>query len=118
MIVAELVSRVTLLTLLAILTVTVAAGVVAGITGAAGAAAGGAIALLNFRWLARGAASALRGGRGRSLGLVAVGLRYLATFGALALVLSTGWAHPLAVVVGLSVLPPVLIAHGLERSGG
>ena len=117
MIIAELVSRVTLLTLLAILTVTAAAGLVAGITGATGAAAGGAIALLNFRWLARGAASVVQEGRGRRLGLAAVSLRYLATFCALALVLSTGWAHPLAVVVGLSVLPPVLIAHGFKRSG-
>ena len=110
----ELISRVTLLSLPATLAVAAVAGWVGGIPGAGGAAAGGAIALVNFRWLARGAAIALGQPRVRSFALVRVGLRHAVTFSALALALSTGWAHPIAVIAGLSVLPPVLIAHGLR----
>jgi hypothetical protein len=42
-----------------------------------------------------------------------VGLRQLFTFGALGLLVAQGWAHPVAVAVGLAALPPVLLAQGL-----
>src|SRR5436853_375562 len=69
------------------------------------------------RWLARGAAGALRGEGGFALGLTGLGLRSAGAFGALALTLAGGWAHPLAVIAGLSVLPPVLIAAGVRSAG-
>jgi hypothetical protein len=83
---------------------------------AAGVGGGGGLALLNFRWLARDLqrATALIGegsaGGGR---LGRIGLRRLVTFGALALLVAQGWAHPLAVAIGLVALPPVLLAQGL-----
>ena len=76
-----------------------------------------AIALLHFRWLARGAAGALRGEGGFALGLTGLGLRSAGAFGALALTLAGGWVHPLAVIAGLSVLPPVLLAAGARSAG-
>jgi hypothetical protein len=109
------VSRVTLLSFAAIVAVSAVAAWLGGRGAAVGIAAGGAIALLNFRWLARSAAAAVGAGRGlRALALF--GLRYLASFGALAVILGARWADPLAVIVGLSVLPPVLITAGLRAA--
>jgi hypothetical protein len=45
-----------------------------------------------------------------------LGLRYVLLFGAVALLLGYGLVHPLALVAGLSVLPPVLIACGLRAA--
>ncbi len=112
-----LVSRVTVLGIGAIAVVTAGAAWLSGAAGAAGAAGAGAIALLNFRWLARGAVRAVAGGGPRGA-VVGLGLRHLATLGALALLLSSGWAHPVAVVLGIAVLPLVLIAEGLRVARG
>ena len=111
----ELIARVTLLALPAVLLVAAVAGWLGGLTAATGVAAGGAVALANFHWLAREAGRALDAGRGRWFVLAGIGLRYPGSFAALALALATGWAHPLGVVAGLAVLPPVLIAQGLRR---
>src|SRR2546422_2895243 len=94
MTVPELISRVTVLCFLTTPVVAAGAMWLAGLPGAVGAVAGSAIALLHFRWLARAAAYALCGERGRMLGLAGLGLRYAGTFVALALTLATGWAHP------------------------
>ena len=67
MTVADLVSRVTLHCLAAIAALAAGAGWLAGLPGAAGVAAGGAIALLHFRLVARGAAGVLRGEGGFTL---------------------------------------------------
>lgn len=83
---------------------------------AAGVGGGGAIALLNFRWLARDVsrATALIAEGGGGVGRIGrVGLRQLVTFGALGLLVAQGWAHPVGVGIGLAVLPPVLLAEGL-----
>jgi len=117
MAVTELISRVTVLCLLATPVVAAGAGWLAGVPGAVGAVAGSAIALLHFRWFARGAARALCGGPGRGLSLAGLGLRFAGTFATLALTLATGWAHPLAVIAGLSVLPPALVAEGARSKG-
>jgi hypothetical protein len=110
-----LISRVTVLSISAVAVVAAAAAGFTGLAGAAGAAGAGAIAVLNFRWLARGAAHALAGGGPRGA-LVSLGLRHLATLGALAVLLSSGWAHPVAAVAGIAVLPVVLIAEGLRTA--
>ena len=88
----------------------------AGAPAAAGVGGGGAIALVNFRWLARdvgrATAAVVEGGAG--IGRIGrVGLRQLVTFGALGLLVAQGWAHPVAVGVGLAALPPVLLVQGL-----
>lgn len=88
----------------------------AGAPAAAGVGGGGAIALVNFRWLARdvsrATATVVEGGAG--IGRIGrVGLRQLVTFGALGVLVAQGWAHPVGVGVGLAALPPVLLVQGL-----
>ena len=82
---------------------------------AAGVGGGGAIALLNFRWLARDVSRATApiaegGGVGR---IGRMGLRQFVTFGALGLLIAQGWGHPVGVGIGLAALPPVLLIQGL-----
>ena len=86
-----------------------------GLDGALGAAAGAGIAVGNFRWLAsRAQATGGDGPSARSLWSLAAVLRLAALAAAVGLVLVSGHAHPLAVVCGLSVLPVVVVAHGLR----
>jgi hypothetical protein len=96
--------------------ITAGAWWVAGAPAAAGVGGGGAIALLNFRWLARDVsrATALIGEGGITVGRIGrVGLRQVVTFGALGVLIAQGWAHPVGVGIGLAALPPVLLAQGL-----
>jgi ATP synthase I subunit len=119
MTVADLTSRVTRRCLFALPGLVAGAGWLAGPAGAVGVGAGAGIALVHFRWLVRGAAGAVRpGARGAgAFSAAGLGVRYVVTFVALALTLASGWAHPLAVLAGLSVLPPVLIAEGVRSVG-
>ena len=104
--------------LIALLPVAVCGGQLGGWPGALGSLAGGLISLGSFRWLASGVAraGAPAARAGMAVSALGVGVRHLALFGALAAVLGTGVAHPLALVAGLSVLPPVLIALGLVET--
>jgi|GEM_PF-1427168 len=82
---------------------------------AAGVAAAGALAILNFRWLARGAALAAGAGRERrpaAWALAAAG-RFAAVLAVLAALLASGWVHPVGVVAGLTVLPLAVVVRGL-----
>ena len=56
------------------------------------------------------------GGAPASAWLVGAGLRFAACTAACALLLTTGWAHPVALVAGFTVLPCDLIARGLAAS--
>ncbi len=111
----EFVGRVSRVLLVALAPVAACGGLLAGWRGAVGSLAGGLISLGSFRWVASGVARAsmptARGGL--ALSALAVGARHLALFAALAVVLWSGAAHPVAVLAGLSVLPPILIALGL-----
>src|SRR3989442_14322758 len=79
-----------------------------------GVVAGGVPAVLTFRWLvARASAATAAGNAAASAWLVGAGLRFAACTVACALLLTTGWAHPVALVVGFTVLPCDLIARGL-----
>jgi hypothetical protein len=110
------IGRVTVRALAVLLTVAAVAGGIWGAAGAAGVAGAGGLALLDFRWLARGAARATAGNvTGRAL--LRLGARHLGMLGGLSALLATGWGDPIGVVVGLTVLPPVLVAHGLARPG-
>jgi len=115
---AEFVKRVSLATLVALGPVVAGAALGAGRAGAIGSLAGGLIALAAFRWIARGVGRAVTSGAGGGLALsgLAVGVRHLALFGALAAVLASGAAHPLALVAGLSVLPPMIVVFGLRAT--
>ena len=90
----------------------VAAAWLGGPAGALGAAGGVVLALGNFRWLVSRATAA----DGRALWSITAGLRFLA-FGALcAALLASGWAHPVALVIGLTALPCALVGHGLRAA--
>jgi len=114
----DFVGRVSMITLVLLTLVTTAGGVLAGWPGALGGLAGGLTSLGSFRWIASGVARAATPGSrgGLAMSALGVGVRHLALFGALALVLVSGAAHPVALLVGLSVLPPVLIAVGLRET--
>ncbi|MBI2554552.1 MAG: ATP synthase subunit I [Candidatus Rokubacteria bacterium] len=113
----DLASRVTVSGLSTVVAMAAVAGWIGGLEGAAGVAGGGAVAILNFRWLARSVATVVARvrGEGRSGGVAFRGiwLRHVTTLGALGFLLGSGWTHPLAVIIGLSALPPVLVAQGL-----
>ena len=89
-------------------------GLVAGFPGALGVLAGALLSVASFRGLARGAeraAALFAGGRAHPLWVLGLGLRYLVLFGLIVLLLRAG-LHPVALMAGLAVLPPILIAHG------
>jgi hypothetical protein len=114
--IAELAEKVTWSGGLTVAAITAGAWWVAGAPAAAGVGGGGAIALLNFRWLARDVsrATALIGEGGITVGRIGrVGLRQVVTLGALGVLIAQGWAHPVGVGIGLAALPPVLLAQGL-----
>lgn len=116
MAIAELAAKVTWSGGLTVAAMTAGAWWIAGAPAAAGVGGGGAIALLNFRWLARDVsrATALIGEGGITVGRIGrVGLRQVVTFGALGVLIAQGWAHPVGVGIGLAALPPVLLAQGL-----
>jgi ATP synthase I chain len=98
-------------------TLALAAAWVGGAAAALGVGAGIVLALGNFRWLASRAVSATTAATsvraGWSLG---AGLRLAALAAACAALLATGRAHPVALVIGLSVLPCALIGHGLRTA--
>jgi hypothetical protein len=90
------------------------AAFLAGPGGALGVLAGGGLALANFWWLqSRATAACVRGGARRTGWLAASGLRLGVVGSACAALLATGWAHPVALVMGLTVFPSVLVALAL-----
>lgn len=112
-----MVSRVTTRGIVGVILVSAVAGSVWGRAGVVGTAGAGLIALANFRWLARGTLLAGRG-EGRHREAIALGLRHLGTVVALGALVASGWVHPIAVVLGVVILPPLLIAQGLSRGDG
>jgi ATP synthase I chain len=112
----ELTSRTTWESSGAVAILSLASGLVAGIPIAIGIGAGGALAITNFRWLSGRVMSILDGApapRGWALGF---GLRLAALAGAAAGLMASGAAHPLGVVVGLTVLPCALVLRGLRQA--
>ena len=88
-----------------------------GTAGAVGVGAGVALALGNFRWLgARACSIAVTAGTARALWSIAAGLRFVAFSVLCVAVLAAGWAHPVALVAGLTALPCALVAHGLRAA--
>ena len=95
-----------------------AAGWLGGAPGVLGIAAGAALALGDFWWLAAriGALLSPDAEWGGSGWMVATGLRFIALTAGAALVLVTGVVHPVALVIGFTVLPVVLVAQGLRAA--
>jgi hypothetical protein len=111
--------RVTTETAIAAAALALPAAWLAGPSGALGVLAAGALTAGNFWWLSRAAASASdpEAPRRDVAGWVfGAGIRYAVLFVALAALCAGGYAHPVAVVVGLSVLPCALITQGLRSA--
>ena len=87
-----------------------------GVPAAAGVGGGGAIALINFHWLSRDlghAFAVVAEGRAGLARIGRIGLRQFVMLGSLGLLVGQGWAHPVAIGLGLAALPPVLLVQGL-----
>lgn len=86
-----------------------------------GVLAGGALAIVNFRWLVARATAVMNASTSTpsaaaSGWLVGSGLRFGASLAACTLLLATGWAHPIALIVGFTLLPCDLIVRGLAAA--
>lgn len=82
-----------------------------------GLLAAGVITIANFVWLARGVAGAVAAGNGRRARVawgLAAGGRLAALLAAIAVVLASGLADPVALVAGLAVLPVATVVQGLR----
>ena len=113
---ADLTSRVTWAGACTVVALSAGAWWLVGAPEAAGVAGGGAVALVNFRWLARdvGRAVALVVEGHSGLARVGrIGLRQFVTLASLGVLVAQGWVHPAAVGLGLAALPPVLLVQGL-----
>ncbi len=112
----ELTSRTTWETSGAVAILSLASGLVAGVPIAIGVGAGGALAITNFRWLAGRVVSVLEGTPAPGGWALGFGLRLAGLACAAAGLMASGVAHPLGVVVGLTVLPCALILRGLRQA--
>ena len=115
----ELVARVNWITLMLLVPVTLGSAWIGGASSAIGTVAGGLLSLGSLYWVSRGVRNAggfLAGGRSHKLWIFALALRYAVLFAAVALLLRSGAAHPLGLVAGLSVMPPVVIILGLRAA--
>ncbi|HET7874039.1 MAG TPA: ATP synthase subunit I [Methylomirabilota bacterium] len=115
---ADMVAGASRITLAALVPAALLGGLLADWPGAVGVLAGGGLSLGSLHALTRAARAAVTRPAGRSsrLWMGAACLRYVLLFGAIALLLATGAAHPLALLAGLSLLPPILIGHGLRAA--
>jgi hypothetical protein len=108
----ELIEGVTAMVVVGAALVAVAAALLAGPPGAIGALSGALVSLISFRWIARAALRAgalFAGGRPGALWMLGLGLRHLTLFGLIAALLWSGVVSPVALVAGLSLLPPAVI---------
>ena len=115
--ISELRLRVTLETTFAVVVLALPAAWLGGAPAGIGVLVAGLLTLGNFWWLSRAASAAgASGAPRRELAgwIVAAGARFTVLFAAFAALCAGGYAHPLAVVVGLTVLPCALIARGLR----
>jgi hypothetical protein len=111
MTVCELTRRVTATAAAVALPLAVAGAWLGGRDAVVGVLAGAALAVWSFRRLA---ARASGGAAPGVAWMVTAGLRFVAVASAAGLLLALGWAHPVAVLAGYSVLPVVVVVHGLR----
>jgi hypothetical protein len=121
---SELRGRVTLDTCAAAALLAAPTAWIGGAPAGLGVLAGGVLAIVNFRWLVARATTATAalsatpgtGSAAASVWLVGSGLRFGASLTACTLLLATGWAHPIALLVGFTLLPCDLIVRGLAAA--
>jgi hypothetical protein len=111
---SELKARVTVATGVAALALASIAAWLAGTAAMWGVIAGGALAVVNFRWLVAHAALATRAGAGGAW-LVGAGLRLLVFLVLAGMLLATGAAHPVALSIIVSAQPPCTPPAGLSN---
>lgn len=114
---SELRLRVTRESAVAVVALALPAAWLGGSPAGVGVLAAGLLTLGNFWWLSRAAsASGAARARRRELAgwIAAAAARFTVLFAAFAALCAGGYAHPVAVVVGLTVLPCALIARGLR----
>ena len=113
----ELTTRVRVETGCVVVVLTLLGGWAGGLTAAAGVCAGGLMAIVNFHWLSRRVLRGLGPADGLALGWsLGFGLRFATLTAATAILLANQWVHPLAVVVGLTLLPCTLVRCGLAEA--
>ena len=113
---SRLTARVTLESSGIALVLALPAAWIGGAPAAVGVLAGSGLAVLDFRALAARVTNIVGG---RALGLMwllAYGLRFSLVLLACAVLFATEWAHPVALLVGLTVLPCNLVARGLRSA--
>jgi hypothetical protein len=116
---SELRLRVTVETAIVVAALALPAAWLAGSSAAIGVLAAGALTVGNFWWLSRAASTASDRSAPRPAAAgwaLGAGARFAVLFAAFAALCAGGYAHPVAVVVGLSVLPCALIAQGLRSA--
>ena len=114
---SELTTRVTRDTCLVVAALGALAWGLAGMSAGLGVLSGGALALVNFRWLvARAFVATATGSTSAAAWLVGAGLRFAACTAACGVLLAGGFAHPIALVAGFTILPCDLIARGLAST--
>jgi hypothetical protein len=107
-------TRVTVDAALLALGVALVGGWLAGRTTVFGVAAGAALALADFWWLSARVDAAANGTPGALVWLGAAGLRLTGVTVAVAVLFLTQQFHPIALVIGLAVLPCALVVRGLR----
>ena len=108
-------ARVTFETAILLVALAVPAAWLGGASALVGVLAAGVLTVANFWWLSRAATPAPDAVPPQVSGWVfAAGIRFLLLFAAFAALCAGGYAHPVAVVVGLTVLPCALIVGGLR----
>ena len=108
--------RVTLETALAVALVAIGAMWLAGSTVGLGVIAGGVLVVGNLWWLASGVRSAARARTGPTRWALVAAMRLTVIAVACMLLFLSGLAHPIGVVVGLTVLPCALVVQGLRAA--
>ena len=117
MIVDKWLRRVTVETCALVLALAAAVAILGGMPAGVGALAGGALAVVNFRWLAALAAAATAAGRAPGAAWLAMAaLRFAACTAVCAALFLSGAAHPVALLAGFTALPCVLVSRGLAAA--
>ena len=107
---SELTARVTVTTALAVLPLALGGAWLGGTPGVGGVLAGGALALFSFRLLAARATAATVA----TPWVLTSSLRFVAVAAVAAALFAHGWAHPLALLAGYSLLPVIVLVQGLR----
>jgi hypothetical protein len=110
----DLTTGVTRQTALAVLLAAAAGAWLVGGPGGLGVLTGGAVGLVSFRVLAGRVRAVAAASAPRAPWALLAGLRFAAVAGVAALLFVSGWVHPVAWLVGYSVLPVALVLQGLR----